>query len=601
MVAAPSILETHPSRAAGPSTLEERPSWLVNWSQRGWLAITPTTTPADTSLEEWLKISIDRELSDLGAGPRLPYVGPSARAVLEDQIYRAKMLGFQGLALQLPSLTHFARDGVLSSKDSLALVSWCNAAVELEAPVKLCTDDGQLRIFLAPVPLLDAPQLHFPVISAPEPMSNPLSLVAPTTTTSELAPESDVHASALTAASPPERRVSGIEALAAPIPPGNVSRRAAMRSLLEEDDSDGIDFAPLGDLPRGDVRATRGVEPPAAGLDSAVGQLALVAEIPRAAHGTPTSPEHSISSPEASDLDGAVASFPVSRDQPSLEEVSTDNVVDAPSSASLLDDDGFSEHVENLQTAGGSHGWDGIEQMFDTHYLPLQKSVREGSAPALAAAILAEWAKDFAESYERAFDAIRNNRGKRPRLVLDVPSYAFQLSRRHSAEHVKLVLVDAMRADIGAIVRDKLRLQMANTAECVASGLLWAALPANTSAQMELIARGTDGLRHFSGELSEAQLMSRGNDLRRLRPVRVGSHRMYKLDIVQYLARDVERHTSENLEQYAAEVATSVGRFLRQQEAGTLVYVFGDHGFGGASDAAPEQVLTSYQAWFVNN
>ena len=93
--------------------------------------------------------------------------------------------------------------------------------------------------------------------------------------------------------------------------------------------------------------------------------------------------------------------------------------------------------------------------------------------------------------------------------------------------------------------------------------------------------------------------MSRGNDLRRLRPVRVGSHRMYKLDIVQYLAKDAERHSSDHLEQYAAEVATSVGRFLRQQEPNTLVYMFGDHGFGGATTAAPEHILTPYQAWLL--
>jgi hypothetical protein len=264
-----------------------------------------------------------------------------------------------------------------------------------------------------------------------------------------------------------------------------------------------------------------------------------------------------------------------------------------------LDVDAYAHHIEGLQAAGGSHGWDDIEHLFETHYLPLQKAVRDGAAPPLAAGVLAEWAKDFAEGYERAFEAIRGNRGKKPRLVLDVPSYAFQLNRKHGAEHLKMVLVDGMRADIGPIVRDKLRLQMANTAECVASGLLWSALPASTSAQMELIARGSDGLRHFSGELSEAQLMSRGNDLRRLRPVRVGSHRMYKLDIVQYLAKDAERHSSDHLEQYAAEVATSVGRFLRQQEPNTLVYMFGDHGFGGATTAAPEHILTPYQAWLL--
>lgn len=603
MVAAPSILETRSSRAAHTPTLGELPNWLVGWSQRGWLAITLPTATADVSFERWITLSVDRELSDLGAGPRPSYVEPSARAILEDQIYRAKMLGFQGLALQLPSLAPFAPHGVLSPEDSQGLIAWCKAAVELDAPVKLESDDSHLRIFMAPVALIDAPELQFPIVSAPNPVHSRFNLVTVNAPQPEVAPDSDVHASAATVSSSQDQRVSAVQALA-PAPLAHVSRRAAMRSLLEDDDSEIDSLETLRESVQSDVRAADFAETAAADVESCEPAPSIAdddddAGLMALRHAT-TDFEHPVAPREESAAAESVSSPSVASEQLAPSDLVTEpSTLEALCPTSALDD--YSEHVENLQSTGGSHGWEGIEQMFETHYLPLQKAVREGTAPVLAAAILAEWAKDFSESYERAFDAIRNNRGKRPRLVLDVPSYAFQLSRKHNAEHLKLVLVDAMRADIGPIVRDKLRLQMANTAECVASGLLWSALPADTSAQMELIARGTDGLRHFSGELTEAQLMSRGNDLRRLRPVRVGSHRMYKLDIVQYLARDAQRHTSDNLEQYAAEVATSVGRFLRQQEPGTLVYVFGDHGFGGAFNAAPEQILTSYQAWLISN
>jgi hypothetical protein len=609
MVAAPSILEKPHSRAAAQPV----DNWLADWSQQGWLTMKLTDVREAHSLEAWLMSTIDRELSQLGAGPRPPYVGPTARDVLEDQIYRAKMLGFQGLAIVLPTLSPWADGGVLPVEQSRALLAWCQAAIELDAPLRLSDDDADLAVYLPPVPLGQAAVLRFPVVSAPSPPVSLVQRVAPPVSDVERA----VNQSPLTGATetepapPPEnRRISSVETLA-PVP-NNVSRRAAMKSLLEEDDADETSTNDAGHFAPSDRRGPSLVgRAPADAREHSSTPAAALARDPVALTSATEPAASPVVSPDragSQQTTDILVSGTTSDVQWSeltdlrFEEPPAVPALRAPADLTLsVDDDAFAEHVESLQTSGGSHGWEGIEALFEAHYLPLQKAVRDGAAPPLAAAILAEWAKDFAEGYERAFDAIRNNRGKRPRLVLDAPSYAFQLGRKHNADHLKMVLVDAMRADIGPIVRDKLRLQMANTAECVASGLLWSAMPANTAAQMELIARGTDGLRHFSGELTETQLMSRGNDLRRLRPVRVGSHRMYKLDIVQYLTRDAERYTSDNLEQYAAEVATSVGRFLRQQEPGTLVYLFGDHGFGGLTDASPEQILTPYQAWLLSH
>lgn len=625
MVAAASILETPPSIFSRAATDDAAATWLERWSRHGWLSLEPV---ADTtrSLGDWLAGCVEHELARLGAATRPAYVATTPSAILEDQLYRLRMLGFPGLAVLLPSLSPWSEQGVLCSRNSAALVAWCDAARGLQVPVRLCTSDDSLQLYEAPVQLTATRLLAFPIASEPE-------LPAPVAQASE-AP------SAINEVQEPleAHRESGIEQLLPPPPSAvsSVSRRAAMKSLLaDDDDVDDAPLAPMGATLTGDLRAAsdrfaarRLVLPEAAPApmladqdddapespapDSVSHRSAVLDNLrPVAAPSDPVAPATDSNAIDY-DSDDAPSEPQV---EPELEPQHDHEVEQAAFSAATVvptrpellvqtsplsfDDDSYSQHVEGLQAAGGSHGWEDIEALFEAHYLPLQKAVRDGAAPALAASVLAEWAKDFAESYEQAFEAIRQNRGKKPRLVLDVPSYAFALSRKHNAENLKLVLVDALRADVGAIVRDKLRVQMMGTAECVANGTLWSALPCNTAAQMELIARGSDGLRHFSGELTEAQLMSRGNDLRRLRPVRVGSHRMYKLDIVQYLARDADKHSSDNLEQYAAEVATSVGRFLRQQEPGTLVYLFGDHGFGGSSDTAPEQVLTPYQAWQI--
>lgn len=685
MVAAASILDTPPS-ANSHARGADSATWLETWSQRGWLCLNLRAVPTG-ALGDWLGTSVETELARLGAVPRPDYVSSTFKPLLEDQIYRARMLGFQGLALQLPSLQAWASEGTLSPQDSSALLAWCEAARELAVPLRLCTRDASLRVYEAPIELRAVAVLEFSSGDTPASPDRPSGVRAPMESSTEcVAPSSEVtlHEGALDerlldgtfdAGAPTEEGESDVAIASAvkPIdeePPCNVasvieqapapleppqaaaaqtkitgfdpdasaspsgsaaSRRAAMRSLLEdEDDVDAEEFDSgiVGAMPVKDVRMSHAPASPLRALKplritrpeivppAPVATLSDERELPEEplaapATATPSAEETLEPSGFATlpSLD-SMADELVSHDDPWAPFVDAQSLAPhaairdaAPlgvkASALAIDDNAYSHHIEGLQATGGSHGWDEIEQLFETHYLPLQKAVRDGAAPALAAGVLADWAKDFAESYERAFEAIRSNRGKKPRLVLDVPSYAFQLSRKHNAEHLKMVLIDGMRADIGPVVRDKLRLQMANTAECVGSGLLWSALPANTAAQMELIARGSDGLRHFSGELTEAQLMSRGNDLRRLRPVRVGSHRMYKLDIVQYLAKDAERHSSDHLEQYAAEVATSVGRFLRQQEPNTLVYLFGDHGFGGATNAAPEQILTPYQAWLI--
>src|SRR5690606_4942884 len=116
MVAAPSILDTPPSAFAHTPGVK-RDTWFEPWSEHGWLCLTLASSGFDT-LGDWLVASVETELLRLGAVPRPDYVSSGFKALLEDQVYRVRMLGFQGLALQLPSLAPWGNDGVLSASDS---------------------------------------------------------------------------------------------------------------------------------------------------------------------------------------------------------------------------------------------------------------------------------------------------------------------------------------------------------------------------------------------------------------------------------------------------------------------------------------------------
>jgi hypothetical protein len=188
-------------------------------------------------------------------------------------------------------------------------------------------------------------------------------------------------------------------------------------------------------------------------------------------------------------------------------------------------------------------------------------------------------------------------------MVLDVPQLAFGLMRELEATQIRLILVDGMRFDLGQRVHDKLRLQLLGQANCVQRRVLWAALPASTAVQLELLARGACALGKTLGDLDERAWQARGAEARKLRSLRVGPHQIRKLDILEAEFGRSQWQPSE-LERAAAEVAVSTGRFIRQQSPGTLVVVFGDHGLADpqrSTDASPEQVLVPFDAWLVHD
>jgi hypothetical protein len=265
--------------------------------------------------------------------------------------------------------------------------------------------------------------------------------------------------------------------------------------------------------------------------------------------------------------------------------------------------------TQKLDAARGPKPLTAIEQLFMTAYVPLSDAFHRGIAGAEARSVLDSWSSSFARSYAEAFDAMRL-RGRRPMMVLDIPEAAQRLARLHGARNVQLVLVDAMRFDVGLRVEKHLVAALGQRATLTDRFLLWSALPTTTAQQLELIGRGSDGLKDGDVLTETPVLVARGRQAATLRRIRAGSRELLKLDLVEARLGEAGGPVAARLDQLAAEVSESLCAAFERMAPRTLVAVFGDHGFcldptdtgstnlrqGGAS---PDEVLVPGFAWLV--
>src|SRR5690606_26706854 len=112
-------------------------------------------------------------------------------------------------------------------------------------------------------------------------------------------------------------------------------------------------------------------------------------------------------------------------------------------------------------------------------YTPLKEAWMRNLAGPEAKAALKTFADSFEHSYSEAFDALRV-RGKRPTMVLDAPEIAQRIGRLHGARSIQLMLVDAMRFDLGLRIQDRLRKLSRGEASLAERLLFWSALPTTT-------------------------------------------------------------------------------------------------------------------------
>ncbi len=242
--------------------------------------------------------------------------------------------------------------------------------------------------------------------------------------------------------------------------------------------------------------------------------------------------------------------------------------------------------------------------------MPLANAIAAGLDDPRALLARDEFRRTFARAYTEAAPAFAVT-GKRPRMVMDAPDVAARIARLHGARSTQILLVDAMRFDVGARVKDGVRRALGARASLTDELVLWSALPTTTLRQLETLQRGADALRvpPTSPAEGERELDPlRGRTAEVIRRVKVGSRDLYKLDVVEARVRDLGDRALPALGEIADVASEAIVRHAQTLQPRTLLFVFGDHGFtfdrdgrarqGGAS---PEEVLVPAFALLVGD
>ncbi len=266
-----------------------------------------------------------------------------------------------------------------------------------------------------------------------------------------------------------------------------------------------------------------------------------------------------------------------------------------------------------LAAARGPQPLASFEKLFVESYMPLANAIAGGLEDPRALRAHDEFKSGFERTYTDAFVTFGAT-GRRPRLVMDAYDVAVKQARLHNARNTHVLVVDAMRYDLGCLVRDEIATRAAGTASLTNESLSWSALPTTTYRQLETLARGMDALRAPAPEETAESL--RGRRAETVRRLRVGSRELYKLDIVPSMlgafpdptSGSGAEHVVAALPDIAASVADAILKHIETLPPRTLLLVLGDHGFtidrrgrithGGAS---PEEVLVPCFAYLVGD
>jgi hypothetical protein len=533
-----------------------------------------------------IEAAIEGALERRGACPPGVAAATDLALSLADQLYRARLVELRGIALGLGTLGGMADvEHTLDTEDS-AVLRYLLTAAALH-PLRLYVNSGDrgLRVFTVPVAMHEL-----------MPGSAPSSIVC-----LETAQPPSVALAVARSAAAMEATPHVSEACEAPIgsaPQSLPPELLAVEANSDEPSHDELE-APTLVPPLVQVADAReaselleALTPP----PSSVTGLSL-APPDLAAFSTPP-PVVADALPPAPAVDEEV--FEPSPVPPELFER-------GPLYASAAQD--WRTWAEELTTARGPKPLSVIERMFVSAYVPLADAVARDIADPSARQVLTTWANAFEQSYREAFAALRV-RGKRPSMVLDIPEIALRIGRLHGARRVELICVDGMRFDLGLRVEQRIRWRMAQEVALTERLLLWSALPSTTGVQLELLGRGPEALKSWTGEVSSELPVARGLNARTPRRVKVGHRDLLKLDLVEARLMDPGNHEAERLDELADELSEVLAAQLARLPARTLAIVFGDHGFkldsmdsgttsakgGGAS---PEEVLVPAFAWLV--
>lgn len=570
---------------------------------------------------------------------------------LSDQLYRARLIELRGLALGLPPLDGIATlAGTLDAEDSAVLRWWLRATAERPVRVFLDERNRYLGVYGRPVPLHELLSQPEPPVSRSEPPPAVVPDVAHSVAAMDLAapalvPQADRLKETEPAESASEApREHQAEARSAVEPEPASDLVAALVAELVESHEERLKGEAYDDTePRARDIAEASHRAPASREDDAL--AAALAETPAPSPATSQAPKLQAAAPVRSDVTSeprerpsareAVASQPQSkptsparteatpaRPAPSLSALPTDEApaeADEPVLAPPLRPahgplnpaaaEQWESWMRDLESARGPKPLAAVERMFVTSYVPLRDALVRGIAEPRAEATLEAWATSFAQSYKEAFAALCV-RGKRPTMVVDVPDMALRIARLHGARSVQLVLVDGMRFDLGLRVEQQLRALLGQEVALTERLLLWSALPSTSAAQLDLLGRGPEALKEWTGAVESEIPVARGRGASTPRRVKIGHRELLKLDLVEARLSEVGPDEASRLDALADETADALAHYISRLPARTLVMVFGDHGFlldpieGGTSKARqggsrPEEVLVLAFAWLI--
>ena len=572
---------------------------LSELRSRGYVVASILRPPAPGRLRQAVEEAVESALAMRGAPPPSVNVDADGAASLRDQVVRARGLGSFGLALALPPLATLADTSgdtpSLGPSDS-AVLSVFNDAAQA-GPVALVLDEGDrgLRI-LSPVRLDE--------------------LIADSAPTRRALPE--------------HSRVVARPPLTPPAPPPEAEPSDARPfHHTHESGPPDADAAPERTTPLGRLRGLKaGPRPTPTGTPAV--------DAPRAFKSTPPPPFDSAPPPDA-----APPPRPTRPSSPSLEaqrdrepEAAAPAAKNAPAADTLppppplpadlaphappvppspveriLSAAEWRAFAMDLDNARGPKPAGVIDRLFATRYMPLVGALSRGHADGSVQRVVDGFRTAFEHSYTEGFAAIRAT-SKRPLMVLDAPDVAARIARLNNARAVRLLLVDALRFDLGERVMARLKPTLQGRAVCVDRTLLWSALPTTTPAQVALLGRGPEGLRDPLPEPGPEPDIVRGRALSTIRRERYGTKEIFKLDLVEARLRGVGPGFDERLGGIADEAAQVIARFVESSPPRTLLFVFGDHGFRLSCDArgtapatqggaSPEEVLVPGYAWLV--
>jgi hypothetical protein len=258
-----------------------------------------------------------------------------------------------------------------------------------------------------------------------------------------------------------------------------------------------------------------------------------------------------------------------------------------------------------LTAARGPQPLGAFERLFAHDYMPLANAIAGGLEDPRALHAHDEFRRTFSRSYTEACPTFALT-GKRPKMVLDAPDVAARIARLHGARSTQLLLVDAMRFDLGAMVKTELARALGSRGSLTDETILWSSLPTTSSRQLETLTRGIDALRSAPPEVEREADPLRGRTAEMIRRIKIGSRDVYKLDLAETRLREGTIHALDMLPELAESLADVISRHAMTLQPRTLLFVFGDHGFildkGGAphqGGASPEEVLVPAFAFLI--